>query len=63
VSIFVSGNNIFTGTAGGVFRTGDSGAHWVKIDSGLTDEWVYCFTECGKAILAGTSNGYLCFQK
>jgi len=56
VSCFaVSTTNVFAGTDGGVFRSGDNGENWVRTSSGLTNQTISSIAINGADIFAGTS--------
>lgn len=48
---------VFAGTVAGVFRSSDSGAHWVNATPGLTNPMVYDFAVLDTDIFAATGNG------
>lgn len=49
-----NGANIYVGTYGGVFRSGNQGSSWVPVNQGLTAAQVYTMEEHRGVILAGT---------
>jgi hypothetical protein len=53
----VSGGDLFAGTAGGVFRSTNSGSNWTSVSSGLTDLGVPALAVDGTSLFAGTFSG------
>ena len=41
----------------GVYRSTDAGKHWILIDTGLTDRWIYTLEAIGGTVFAGTNQG------
>ena len=52
-----SGNNIFAGTASGVYLSSDTGHTWTQVNNGLTDTAVFALTVNGSNIYAGVNGG------
>lgn len=57
-SIYVSGSNIFAGSAGnGIYLSTNEGNNWSTINEGLTNLFVYGIAGLGSEIFAGTNSG------
>jgi len=55
LSIFASYSNIFAGTSGGgVYVSGDNGAHWTAMNNGIKNSSVEAFAVAGSALYAST---------
>ena len=52
-----AGRTLFAGTAGGVFRTGDSSAGWAAVNTGLVDTGVLALAVVKGKVFAGTPSG------
>jgi len=48
---------LFAGTDDGVFRSTDSGDHWIQVNNGLTDYSVNSLAAMGPKLFAGTGGG------
>lgn len=54
-ALTVSGDYIFAGAVGGVFRSSDDGANWISMNSGLPKKtMVLCITASSSNLLIGT---------
>jgi hypothetical protein len=59
LSLVASGNVVFAGTAGGVFKSSDGGATWNPVNEGLTDLEVQALASPSAMLYAGTNNSGL----
>jgi photosystem II stability/assembly factor-like uncharacterized protein len=58
-ALAVSGNNLFAGTAAGIYRSTNLGATWAAANGGLTIYGVKYLVTSGSTIYAGTPSGLL----
>jgi photosystem II stability/assembly factor-like uncharacterized protein len=56
-ALLVTGPNIFTGTSGGIFLSGDGGIHWHSVNNGLENTTVVSMISRGNTLFAGTASG------
>ncbi len=41
----------------GIFRSTDTGKHWMPLNTGLTEKWIYTLAAVGNTLFAGTNQG------
>lgn len=56
-ALLVSSSNIFAGTNGGIFLSGDGGIHWHSVNNGLENTTVASMILRGNTLYAGTASG------
>jgi hypothetical protein len=56
-ALTVSGNKLFAGTYGGVYRSSNNGSSWERVNTGLTFTKIWSLTLSGSRLFAGTNGG------
>lgn len=53
ICTYIEGNDFYVGTNKGIFRSGDDGATWTALNTGLSDDAVYSIVKSGSTWYAG----------